>query len=167
MNDQSPFSESLEVKKLGELIKNIKIAMLTTVREDQSLHSSPLLTQETDFDGSLWFLISRNSQKCADLRKNPHVCISYASGSRYISVSGVAEFENDLVKVQQLWHRSYQSWFPQGILDPTIQILKVKVEKAEFWEGHSLPVTSLLEFMSIATGGHIKTGDHGELNLKH
>jgi len=166
METQPPFDFNLGLKKLNDLIRGIKIAMLTTVSKDLTLHSSPLLAQEIEFDGDLWFLISKSSQKAEDLRNNPHVCISYASGARYVSVTGTADLIDDPEKVQQLWHKPYQAWFPKGLQDPTIQLLRINVEKAEFWEGHSMPVMSVLEFMNAATGGHIKMGEHGELNLK-
>ena len=35
------------VKRIGELIKDIRIAMLTTVASDGSLHSRPMATQKT------------------------------------------------------------------------------------------------------------------------
>ena len=41
------------IKKLGELIEDIKIAMLTTVEEDGSLRSRPMGTQQVEFDGEL------------------------------------------------------------------------------------------------------------------
>ncbi|MGE5084695.1 MAG: pyridoxamine 5'-phosphate oxidase family protein [Bacillota bacterium] len=167
MENQSSFDFNLNLKKLNDLIKGFKIAMLTTISKDLTLHSSPLLTQELEFDGDLWFLISKNSQKAEDLHSNHHVCISYASGTKYVSVTGTADLVEDPEKVQELWHKSYQAWFPKGLQDPTIQLLRINVEKAEFWEGHSMPVMSVLEFMNTATGGHIKMGEHGELNLRH
>jgi len=39
------------VKKLRELIKDMRFAMLTTAEEDGTLRSRPMATQEFDFDG--------------------------------------------------------------------------------------------------------------------
>lgn len=44
------------VEKLRELIKDIDIAMLTTIDEDGTLRSRPMGTQKAEFDGDLWFL---------------------------------------------------------------------------------------------------------------
>jgi general stress protein 26 len=41
--------------KLGELIKGIRVAQLTTVEDDGSLRSRPMGTQDIEFDGTLWF----------------------------------------------------------------------------------------------------------------
>ena len=42
-------------KKLRELIKDIKYAMLTTTEDDGTLRSRPMATLQTEFDGDLWF----------------------------------------------------------------------------------------------------------------
>jgi riboflavin kinase/FMN adenylyltransferase len=54
METQPPFDFNLGLKKLNELIKGIRIAMLTTVSKDLTLHSSPLLAQEIEFYGDLY-----------------------------------------------------------------------------------------------------------------
>ena len=51
------------LKKLGELIKGIKIAMLTSEDADGVLRSRPMATQDVEFDGTLWFLSGGNTQK--------------------------------------------------------------------------------------------------------
>ena len=47
--------QSDDIQKLCDLIKGIKITMMTTVEEDGTLHSRPRGTQEAEFDGDLWF----------------------------------------------------------------------------------------------------------------
>ncbi|QLY25753.1 pyridoxamine 5'-phosphate oxidase family protein [Bdellovibrio sp. KM01] len=158
-----------EIKKLGDLIRDIKIAMLVTVSGGNSLHSAPLMTQEVDFDGSLWFIISKASQKASDIHNENRVNVIYSGHSKYISVTGVAELvDNQPDKVRELWSKAYEVWFPQGPNDPNVQLLRIDIEKAEYWEGHSNPVAKILEFVKLTTGSrHIKMGNHGELNLRH
>lgn len=158
-----------EIKKLGDLIQDIKTAMLVTVTGGNSLHSAPLMTQEVDFDGSLWFIISRNSQKASDIHTENRVNVIYAGHSKYISITGFAELVDDQPeKVRELWSKAYEVWFPQGPNDPNVQLLRIDVEKAEYWEGHSNPIAKIIEFVKLTTGSrHIKMGNHGELNLRH
>ncbi|WP_413559540.1 pyridoxamine 5'-phosphate oxidase family protein [Bdellovibrio sp. HCB209] len=162
-------NSSPEVKKLGDLINDIKTAMLVTVSGGNSLHSAPLMTQEISADGSLWFIISRNSQKASDIRNENRVNLNYASGNKFISVTGIAELVDDRPeKVRELWSKAYEVWFPQGPNDPNVQLLKVELEQAEYWEGHSNPVAKIINFVKLATGSHhVKMGEHGELNLRH
>ncbi|UYL10297.1 pyridoxamine 5'-phosphate oxidase family protein [Bdellovibrio sp. SKB1291214] len=162
-------SASPEIKKLGELIKDIKTAMLVTVSGGNSLHSAPMMTQEVDFDGSLWFIIARNSQKASEIQNENRVNITYSGNNKFVSVTGLAELvDNNPEKVRELWSKAYEAWFPQGPNDPNVQLLKIDVEQAEYWESHSNPVSKILQFVKMATGSHhIKMGNHGELNLRH
>lgn len=166
MEEKEPESDFNDVDKLNDLIKGVKVAMLTTTTADHYLHSVPLLTQDIDFEGVLWFLISKKSAQFSEIKHDPHVNLSYSAANRYISVSGTAEFVNIPGRVEQIWHPAYQNWFPQGVRDSQIQLLKVNVERAEYWEGHSVPVSKILEFVNVSTGAHIKIEKHGEINLK-
>jgi general stress protein 26 len=53
-----------DIQKLAELMKGIRFAMLTTVEEDGTLHSRPMTTQDTEFDGDLCFLRAAMRPKC-------------------------------------------------------------------------------------------------------
>ncbi len=46
------------IKKLNNLIKDIRIAMLTTQESDGTLRSRAMGTQQVEFDGDLWFFTS-------------------------------------------------------------------------------------------------------------
>lgn len=56
---QNDAERNEHIKKLGELITDIKFAMLTTVEQDGSLRSRPMATQQVEFDGDLWFFHRR------------------------------------------------------------------------------------------------------------
>ncbi len=53
MTNQADHNEN--IRKLGEMIKEIKFAMLTTAEPDGTLRSRPMATQATEFNGELWF----------------------------------------------------------------------------------------------------------------
>lgn len=158
-----------QVKKFCDLVDDIKIAMLVTISNGNVLHSVPLVTQEMGFDGSLWFLVSKASQIAMNIENSSHVAVTYAGSGKFVSAVGVAELVNDdLDKIHQLWSKPYEVWFPEGPNDPKIQLLKIEVEKVEYWEGHSYPVAKILEFAKYVTGSeNIKLGNHGELNIRH
>jgi general stress protein 26 len=50
------------IEKLNLLIKDINIAMLTTI-DKGVLRSRPMATQETEFDGELWFITNKQTKK--------------------------------------------------------------------------------------------------------
>ena len=67
-------------KKLFELIKDVKIAMMTTVDSDGTLNSRPMWNNDADENGDLWDMskISQDFNHIMDLRTK-------AGGKRQVS----------------------------------------------------------------------------------
>lgn len=109
-----------DIKKLSELLKDIRIAMLTTVDDDGSLRSRPMATQDTDFDGTLWFFTDYDSGKSHEIEHDHHVNVSYSKpGDQvYVSVTGTARVLRDEAMTKKLWSPFHKAWFPKGPEDP-------------------------------------------------
>jgi general stress protein 26 len=153
------------VEKLGSLIKGIKFAMLTTQGADGSLFSRPMVTQEADFDGTLWFFTDDGSPKIQELNDHKRVNVSYVSGSRYISVSGVAQVVHDRVREKSLWKPFYKTWFPKGLEDPHLALIRVDVESAEFWESPTSPIRYILGFAKAVLGERAAMGTNQKIHV--
>ena len=127
------------IARLNKLIKGIEVAMLITCESDGTLHSRPMAAQKADFDGDLWFFTRAGSHKVEEIEREHHVNLSYAdpSNQRYISVSGLARLVRDRSRIDQLWDASYTTWFPEGKDDADLALLRVTVQRAEYWEGAS------------------------------
>jgi len=158
-----------EIKKLGELMKGIKFAMLTTVEEDGSLHSRPMTTQEVEFDGDLWFFTRVSSPKVWESQQHRQVSVTFEDPgkSKFISASGVAQLIRDREKMKELWSPVLKIFFTEGLEDPDLGLIKVSVERAEYWD--SAP-TSVGRAFNLAraylTKDPSKLGDHGKVELK-
>jgi general stress protein 26 len=124
------------VAKLNQLIKGIDFAMLTTLRSNGTLHSCPMATQEVDADGTVWFFSDTNTEKVEAVRTQQYVNLAYsdAASQRYVSIAGRCELMRDHVKAKQIWKPLYSSWFPKGLDDPNLVLLKVHVQVAEYWD---------------------------------
>ena len=144
--------------KLGELIGDVEIAMLTTTRPDGRLVSRPLRTVDAGrpFDGTLWFFVRASSHKADEIDANPHVNLAYASPSRntYISVSGTARLVESRAKVAELWSPALELYFTGGRDDRDLVLLRVDVDGAEFWDGPAGWFGQALDF-----AGGVLTGD--------
>ena len=64
------------MKKLGDLIADIRFAMLTTVAPDSTIDGRPMATQKTEFQGSVWFLTA--PRKVGEIADNANVSLIYA-----------------------------------------------------------------------------------------
>ena len=143
------------IRKLAELIKDVRIAMLTTTRPDGRLVSRPLGTQEIEFAGDLWFATGADSGKVDEIAANPYVNVSYASTSdnTYVSLSGLAQVVDDRVKVEELWSPAMGVFFPGGKGDPNLRLIHVRAETAEYWDGPGTILGKGLSFMMTAVTG--------------
>lgn len=125
---------------LNTLIKDIKIAMLTTLDESGRMHSRPMMTQQTNFDGDLWFFTSVRSHKTLEVDWNRQVHLNYAlpEKNKYVSITGTGEIVRSKQKAEELWNDVYRSWFPKGLSDPDLVLLRVEVDEAEYWESDTM-----------------------------
>jgi len=157
------------VEKLRELIKDIKFAMLTTAEDDGTLRSRPMATQQIEFDGDLWFFTNASAPKVDEIRHDQHVNVSFSSpeDQRYVSVSGKAQVVRDRQKAEELWNPFYKAWFPGGLDDPDLALLKIPIDKAEYWDSPSSPVVHLFGFVkAVATGTRYQPGENEKINLE-
>ena len=157
------------IKTLQGLLKGIKFAMLTTVAEDGSLRSRPMAVPESAFDGDLWFFTEAGAGKVDEVQSDQHVNVVFADleRQRYISVSGLARVVRDPVTVRERWSAAYTSWFPRGVDDPSLALLRVTVTAAEHWESPSSPVVRILGFArTVATGQREQPGQGTKLDLE-
>jgi general stress protein 26 len=129
-------AEAGSSKKLRKIMKGAGVAMLTTVAPDGTLRSRPMAALKAPFDGDLWFFTRANAPKTGEIRDNDHVNVSFADseGERYLSLSGRASVVRDDARAQDLWSGKLKAWFPEGRKDPDLALLRVHVERAEFWD---------------------------------
>ncbi len=159
---------SQDIEKLGELIKDIDIAMLTTIDDDGSLRSRPMGTQNNNFDGTLWFFTGASSHKVLEVQHDQRVNVAYsdAKHNRYVSVSGTARLNRDKAKIAELWNPALKAWFPNGLEDPDIALLQIEVDKAEYWDSPSSTVVHMVGFVkSVATGQRYEPGENEKISL--
>src|ERR671924_634106 len=128
---------SPELARLASLVRQMKVAMLTTIEPDGSLRSRPLQTLELDNAGRLWFFTQEHSPKSEAIEAHDHqVNLSYADprDEDFASISGTARVVRDGAKMRALWSPGLARWFPRGLEDPDLALLEVRVDKAEYWD---------------------------------
>ncbi|WP_375430046.1 pyridoxamine 5'-phosphate oxidase family protein [uncultured Friedmanniella sp.] len=150
-------------EKIAELAKGITFAMLTTVDETGAFVSRPMAHQDSDFDGELWYLSSRDSRKVAHLTANPHVGVTLSSRDVWISINGTASVVDDRAKVAELWTTQMDGWFPQGPDDTSVVAIRVDGDTAEYWDTPGGLVASALSLVKVKTTGHRYAGNDNEV----
>ncbi len=155
------------IRRIAELIHEIRIAMLTTVAPDGSLHSRPMATQNTPFTGEALFLTRAHSGKVEDIAEDAEVSLSYTNGKNaFVTLNGRARITEDRALIQELWNPMFKAWFPAGEEDPEIRVLRVAVDQAEYWEAPESAILRKAEvLLRAATGGKTHVGEHARVSL--
>jgi len=131
-------AQTVDTSKLWDMIKDIRVGMLTVRSADGRLYARPMTTQngEADRGAVIWFFMSRSGQPVSDLAASPEAGVAYADpdSNSYVSVSGSARLMEDPVKKQELWGPAAKLWFPGGVDDPDLALVAVLVAEAEYWD---------------------------------
>lgn len=159
-----------DLEKLRDMIKDIDFCMLTTIDEQGDPHSRPMSSNgDIDRNGDLWFFTGLSSHKVSEVETSPKVNVSFADpdNQRYVSVSGIAHLVRDRQKIDELWRPEFKMWFPKGKDDPEVALLKVSLEKGEYWDSPSSTIGYALSFVSsLITGKQPEFGENKKVDLK-
>ena len=148
-------TEASAMEHLADLVRDIDVAMLTTVDRTGRLHSRPMMTLHSTTEGALWFFTQACSHMADDVQGHHPVNLSYVDSARgiYISVSGRARVIHDKAKKSELWERRLARWLPQGPDDAEVILLRIEVQEAEYWSsGTAREFTAAIE-VSASNGG--------------
>ena len=158
------------LEKLRQLIKDIDFCMLTTIDEQGDPHSRPMSSNgDIDQNGDLWFFTQASSHKVSEIKNSPKVNVSFADpkDQRYVSVTGSAQLERDAKKIDELWRPEFKMWFPEGKDDPEVALLRIRLEKAEYWDSPSSTIAYVMNFVSaVVTGKQPDVGENRKVELK-
>jgi general stress protein 26 len=124
--------------ELKQLLKEFDTALLTSVTPEGLIHSRPMAVQDSDevLDCDLWFVTSSDSAKVGEIVQDRQVGVgAYRTRDRsWLSISAWASFERDEELIRRLFKPAWKAWFVHGPDDPSIVLLKLQVERAEYWE---------------------------------
>jgi general stress protein 26 len=156
------------VQKLKDLAEDVHVCMFTTMDENGSLSSRPMFTSSVDEEGNVWFFTNEFSEKINEVSKDNIVHLIYAHPAKniYLDVEGTCSLVIDRKKMDELWNPELKKWFPDGLEDPKICLVKVVTEKAYFWNHTSSKMGLLFQMIrSITKGDQYKENEKGKLDL--
>lgn len=84
---------------------------------------------------------------------NPNVNVSVHDSKGYLSISGTASITKDEAKIEELWKTSAAAWFEAGREDPSIALIKVDSDTAEYWASDEPRVASMFKIAKSAVTG--------------
>jgi general stress protein 26 len=153
-----------ELASLRNLIERVRVAMVTTADAAGTLHCRPLVTLELDDDRQLWCLLAAGASQPESLnRAYRQVGIAYADPNKqdYASLSGSGAIVRDPQRMRAHWNAWVELWFPLGIDDPDLAILRVNVERATYWEGPGSETLDVYGAEAASTRAGAPAGETG------
>lgn len=157
-----------QIKFLKDKIEDVRIAMLVTVNANHEIHSRPMGTADVDEEGNIWFFTNEYSSKVDEVSHENKVVVTYSNpgNNTYLSIKGTASLVDDKEKMKKLWNPIIKLFFPEGVDDPKLILLKVTTEEAEYWDSNSSKMVVAFQMLKAAiTGQHFGRGDHGKIEL--
>lgn len=156
------------IKLLKEKIEDVRICMFTTLSLSDEFSSRPMATANVEDDGSIWFFTNEYSLKNAEISKENRVMLVYSnpSNNTYMYVNGKAELVENVEKRSAYFSIMVKAWFPKGLEDPGLALIKVTPDVAEYWDSSSSKMVVAFNMLqAIVTGDKYDEGQHKKLKF--
>lgn len=142
-----------DLRTIAETIEEAGTCMITTVDHNGGLSSRPMIVQELDEEGNLWFFALSDSNLMNEIRRIPVVNITFTAGKeKFISALAIGYEAFDKEKMQQLWDPSYKKLFHGGLETDKLTFLKLDLQEVEYWGTPHSPVFKIADFVRNITG---------------
>lgn len=164
----SDWSKTESLKYLQDKVNEVKTAMLTTYNAEKGFSSRPMGTADIDNEGNIWFFTNEYSPKASEISVENTVSLTYSDvkDHTYLSIVAEASLVDDKAKMKELWNPFIEAFFPQGIDDPKLTLLKVVPTDAEYWDSSSSSMVVLFNMLKARlTGKQYDEGKHGKIDL--
>ncbi len=158
-----------KLDELYELIDEIEVCLMTTVRPDGHLVTRPMQVRERATGADLWFVTNIESEKLDELAQNPHVNLGfYREKTReWVSVSGTAKLTQDRALIREMYSPDLRVWFPKeseerdgGPDDPRIALVLVEAHTVIYSkQNRPRPVVLFEIAKAMVTGDAPKISD--------
>jgi len=160
------------IAKIRALLPAFRAAMFVTgLSRRTHPHSRPLALQgdASVFGGTLWFFADERSPKIHELMADPAVSLLFQSDSDscYMQLDGNASVVRDRAKMRELYTPVLKTWFPEGLDDPHLTLIRVDAMSGAYWESPGGLLQAMTAFATAAiTGTPGKSGRAGTLSLR-
>src|SRR5690349_13946276 len=124
-----------ESEKFRDLLQTFDTAVLVTHTDNGCLRARPMVVADVDNKCDIWFITDEDSAKVHEIAEDTRVHIVAQKGrDSCVSLSGRAFLVRDRERIRGLWKTAFRVWFPQGAEDPSIALIRVAGDEAEYWD---------------------------------
>jgi general stress protein 26 len=161
-------STATNIQLLNKMINEVNVCMFTTSDDHGKISSRPMGTVHVDDDANIWFFTNEFSEKIQEVSKDNSVHLIYAHPGKniYVNIKGSCNIIIDKSKMKDLWNPLMKAWFPAGLDDPKLCLLKVVSEEAFYWNSSANKMIVFANMLkAIAKGEKYADGEMGKIKL--
>jgi general stress protein 26 len=149
------------VDKLRELVENTPTCMMGTGLRVIPSHICPMQVQEVDELGNLWFFSGADSVHNQQISGDQRTQLTFCNSSKieYLVVFGDASISRERRRIDELWTKMAEAWFPKGKDDPKLTLICVKPTSAHYWDTEDGKMVAFAKILVAAVTG--KPNDSG------
>ena len=133
----------LTLPQLAKKMKDIDFAMLSTRAEGGQIAARPMSNNgDVDYDGDSYYFTTDDTVMVRDIERDPKVGLSFQGSAGllkqrplFVAVEGRADLIRDKAQFAAHWNSDLDRWFEQGIDTPGLVMIKVRAERAHYWDG--------------------------------
>jgi len=146
-------SES-DLDRVWEIMEDISVCMVTT-HAGGRMRSRPMHAIPDRDENAIYFITDTRGAKDDEIAAAPDVCLAFADigDNTYLSITGSAALVRDPAKAEEFWSTETQAWWPRGPHDPSVRVLRVEPEQAEYWDTRGNAITVALKLMAARMSG--------------
>ena len=133
----------LTLPQLAKKMKDIDFAMLSTRAEGGQIAARPMSNNgDVDYDGDSYYFTTDDTVMVRDIERDPKVGLSFQGSAGllkqrplFVAVEGRADLIRDKAQFAARWNSDLDRWFDEGVDTPGLVMIKVRAERAHYWDG--------------------------------
>jgi general stress protein 26 len=156
--------------KLRQLLANFPIATMVTVEPNGAITARPIgvVGDHAAFEGQLWFITDKRSRKVRAINAGAVTFLIFEDHDKgaYLHLTGQAHVVEDRARLEELYTPVQRTWFPEGLDDPHMTLVRFDATQGEYWDQHNGMLRLLAAFTkAVVTGSPGSSGNTGTARL--
>jgi general stress protein 26 len=129
-----------EINDLKSIIAITNTGILFTHGSVGKLNGRAMTTVKIEQNANLWFFTNEFSRHVSEICKNNRVVINYTVplSNTYAVVRGKAYLTREINKINELYVPAIKTWFPAGLNDPSMILLRVEPVEIQCWQSDEI-----------------------------
>lgn len=134
------------VKQIKHIAESAGVCMFETIQPEPPFSVRPMSPVKVNDAAVLWFFSAGNSKKNKEILIDSHVQLLFSNPGKneYLSIYGTAQIITDKKTIEEMWSPIATVWFPAGVNDPDISLIKVTPESSYYWNSEHNKMTAVI-----------------------